>query len=116
MSRTIAESQLYARETGEYEDLSFWVSRIPDTIPADLPAMRDTTARRVACEWHGGQVAPSYALCSSGAIVEGIGRELIETLREVRTPSERRTIARLLRYVARHGRRGAVSGWGRMTW
>lgn len=77
-------------------------------------SIMDLTARSIACEWHGGQWSPLYALCSSGAIVEGVEAEITECLQSVADDdtefSEARLVA-LLGYVQEHGIRGPVFKW-----
>lgn len=88
------------------------------------------TARRIACEWHGGGGSALYVLCSTGAIDTGrndhnAAEEINEGIEyhrvlqgDVRYSARRKMakLSRLLAYVQHYGPRGQVDGWGDMTW
>jgi len=74
--------------------------------------------RELAASWHGGMWSPLYALCSSGAIVEGCVREIEDCIAIAEQydndPDYAEDIPRLrhlLVYVRNHGFRGPVEGW-----
>lgn len=72
----------------------------------------DLQARIIASEWHGGQRSPLYALTSTGAIVEGVEREIMEDIAYPSTDStETARLNSLLDYVEAKGERGPQSGW-----
>lgn len=87
----------------------------------------DTTARRIASEWHGGGGTALYALSSTGAIdtaradhdvkteiVDSIHDRIGHTLEEDTT--DLNELRRLLDYVNATGARGPVDGWATLTW
>jgi hypothetical protein len=85
--------------------------------PAEL--MSDTTARRVASEWHGGGGTALYALASTGAIDtarEGhdIRREIADALPGAFYANHE--LIQLDMYVKAAGSRGPVDGWDTMAW
>jgi hypothetical protein len=74
----------------------------------------DLAARQIACDWHGGQCSPLYALCSSGAIVDGAEREIarcITSADEHGMNDEHERLTQLLLYVHVNGARGPVANW-----
>jgi hypothetical protein len=82
------------------------------TVKAD--AIFDLRARQIACDWHGGQDSPLYALCSSGAIVEGIDAEIAicaSQAREHGEDAEHYRLRQLSHYVQANGPRGPVANW-----
>lgn len=80
----------------------------------DLSALR-----ALAAAWHGGQWSPLYALASSGAIVDGIEREIEEDIAIAERfgttdpdyAEDVLPLRQLLIYVRQHGPRGPVDGW-----
>jgi hypothetical protein len=87
---------------------------ITDSKTADLSELR-----AIASAWHGGMSSPLYAFASSGAIVDGIEREIRECmdgaeqfgLTDPDYATDRPSLIRLLAHVAYHGNRGPVEGW-----
>ena len=82
--------------------------------------IRDTTAHRIAAEWHGGQTSALYALSSSGAILGNdtieeywnpVQREVIDQCMPGANAKERKRLTELLHYISRNGPRPAVPGW-----
>ena len=74
--------------------------------------------RELAASWHGGMTSPLYALASSGAIADGLVREIEECITIAEQydadPDYAADIPRLrhlLVYVRSHGYRGPVEGW-----
>lgn len=75
----------------------------------------DATARRIAAQLHGGQASKLYSLASSGALPEGLERELGESVQDL--PPERDTwVDALLAYTEARGEdREAREGWAAVT-
>lgn len=80
----------------------------------------DTSAlRALAAAWHSGMSSPLYALASSGAIVDGIEREVEEAIADAERfgttdpdyAADVVPLRHLLTYVRHHGPRGPVEGW-----
>lgn len=93
----------------------------------------DRTARRIACDWHGGGGSALYALCSTGAIDTGrrdhsaldeirddiawcYEQEVGATEHAVYAAMQDDELRPLMTYVVAHGPRGPVDGWGNLTW
>jgi hypothetical protein len=73
-------------------------------------AISDTTARRIASEWHGGQSSPLYALTSCGAIdVAAVDREICDC--RIYSMADCGDLQSLRNYVHTIGNRGPVAGW-----
>lgn len=77
----------------------------------------DVEARRIASEWHSGGGSPLYALSSTGAITRHTTAEIDNCL-YVNWDDEpnRRDLQDLRGYVAAHGSRGPIKGWGQLSW
>lgn len=104
----------------------------------EAPRLRDYELRRIAAEWHAWitEPMPSYALSSTGSIVNGIFDELARDLRNVRearwawvssgcvgpAPYEavcEAELGALIIYCARRvttGKIGPVKGWANLRW
>ena len=88
--------------------------------------IRDKTARRISCEWHGGGGSALYALCSTGAIpgtdvpggviVTDAEAEIGDCQRTTTTLRDWGPLQRLREYVRKKGPRGPVDGWGKVPW
>ncbi len=95
----------------------------------------DTEARRIASEWHGGGGTALYAFASTGAIDtaradHALTTEIDDCIAYIDDPSNRRDkhwtddvaladrqkLLNLSDYVAKHGARGPVDGWGELSW
>lgn len=83
-----------------------------------MRTISDRRARFIACEWHGGQASPLYALCSSGAITDECAHEILcdcnKAIAGGQAPAGKqvdRDLDALLRYVDEHGPRGPQDGW-----
>jgi hypothetical protein len=73
--------------------------------------INDGQARRIASEWHGGQVSALYSLASCGAITECTRDEISDELQQLDVGRVRRDLLALDKYVRRNGARGPQSGW-----
>jgi len=75
--------------------------------------LTDSEARKIACEWHGGQGSPLYALCSTGAINKQTTKEIDITigLQPLTDEPNIRELESLRQYVSFHGTRGPIDGW-----
>lgn len=79
----------------------------------------DGKARRLANEWHGGQSSPLYALSSSGAIVDGVLKELMYCRNHLfldlkagkKVKTEFMELKQLYRYCRIRNPRGPVKDW-----
>lgn len=87
----------------------------------------DSTARKIACAWHGGGGSALYAFCSTGAIDTGrpdhdIDAELRLCLmpangamQTIPTMPERVAVQLLRVYCIRAGKRGPQPGWAEVS-
>lgn len=73
--------------------------------------IKDTTAQRIASDWHGGQSSALYALSSSGAIIDGCADEITDNIAEAVAQTEKRRLSNLLTYVQANGPRDAQPNW-----
>lgn len=77
----------------------------------------DLEARVIASAWNGGAGSPLASLATTGAISEGVFREIqTEVMHPSRTRPERRELNALADYCAHHPRRGPVTGWADLNW
>lgn len=78
----------------------------------------DSAARKIACAWHGGGGTAHYALCSSGAIVDGCAEEIERLTQWAMRCSARDEfeLTALRAYVQDKGARGPIDGWSLMPW
>ena len=87
---------------------------IADALTDERP-IDDATARRIAAQLHGGQASRLYGLASSGALPDGLEREVAESVQDL--PPERDSwVDALLDYTEARGEdRGPREGWAAVT-
>lgn len=76
----------------------------------------DSTARRIAMQWHGGQASALYSLGSCGAIdLSALVQELGVVYVKARDEHDQLALNELARYVEARGERDELPGWYRTT-
>jgi len=76
----------------------------------------DTTARKIASEWYGGQSSELYSFVSTGAITWQC-REEVGNLVYCNSDTENADEVRMLwAYIESKGNRGPQRGWGCLSW
>jgi hypothetical protein len=84
--------------------------------------LTDTSARRIASDWHAGGGSPSYQFVSTGRIVPELSIELTscrsfaEARPAIYSETHLNGLGDLLLYVEAKGPRDEMPGWGALNW
>lgn len=73
----------------------------------------DAMARRIAMDWHGGQISALYSFGSTGGIRDlgALRGEISRELQTLDVGKERRPLLALDKYVREAGERPPIPGW-----
>lgn len=93
----------------------------------DVDLIDDTTARRIAAEWHGGQRSRMLSFATTGYIHADLESEIAAEISQLPSLTEAlgdllddelgdagQDLANLLAYVLYHGERGVQPGWSEL--